>query len=188
MDAGFWIFNVLFLAPWLYALFRCIEIRRDDGFQKTQRGEEMPNEYYECSRCGKVFFERPYRCPHCGSGEFIAYTVHAAGSGGSSPSSYTPQAGDGGAGTGHQHGNGGAGQLWTFYGTGQSCRCSEHCLELSCDHGRMRFIKCYVCGSDWLIPAVKPNPMTAVKTAKMPTKWENGKRGRIPEGSITVLL
>nr|DAG22196.1 MAG TPA: DNA-directed RNA polymerase [Caudoviricetes sp.]DAG32363.1 MAG TPA: DNA-directed RNA polymerase [Caudoviricetes sp.] len=147
----------------------------------------MSNEYYECSGCGKVFFERPYRCPDCGSGEFITYTVHAAGAGGPSPSSYVPQAGDGGAGAG-QRGNGGAGQLWTFYGTGQSCRCSEHCLELSCDHGRMRFIKCYVCGSDWLIPAVKPNPMTTVKTAKMPTKWENGKGGRIPEESITVLL
>lgn len=49
----------------------------------------MSNEYYECSGCGKVFFERPYRCPDCGSGEFITYTVHAAGAGGPSPSSYT---------------------------------------------------------------------------------------------------
>lgn len=169
MDVGFWIMNVLFLAPWLYALFRCIEIRRDDIFQETQRGEDMSNEYYECSRCGEVFFEQPYRCPHCGSGEFITYTVHAAGSGGSSPSSYVPQAGDGGAGAG-QRGNGGAGQLWTFYGTGQSCRCSEHCLELSCDHGRMRFVKCYVCGSDWLVPAVKPNPLKDIKIKPIPTK------------------
>lgn len=86
------------------------------------------------------------------------------------PHHTTPQAGDGGAGAGHQHGNGGAGQLWTFYGTGQSCRCSEHCLELSCDHGRMRFIKCYVCGSDWLIPAVKQNPMKDIKIKPIPTK------------------
>lgn len=149
----------------------------------------MSNEYYECSGCGEVFFERPYRCPHCGSGEIITYTVtiRAAGAGGPSHSSYTPQSGDGGTGVGHL-GNSGDWRLWTFYDAGQHCRCSEHCLELSCDHGRMRFIKCYVCGSDWLIPAVKPNPMTTVKTAKMPTKWENGKRGRIPEGSITVLL
>lgn len=169
MDVGFWIMNVLFLAPWLYALFRCIEIRRDDIFQETQRGEDMSNEYYVCSRCGEVFFEQPYRCPHCGSGEFITYTVHAAGAGGSSPSSYVPQAGDGGAGAG-QRGNGGAGQLWTFYGTGQSCRCSEHCLELSCNHGRMRFIKCYVCGSDWLVPAVKLNPLKELKIKPIPTK------------------
>lgn len=129
----------------------------------------MSNEYYECSRGGKVFFERPYRCPDCGSGEFITYTVHAAGAGGPSPFSYTPQAGDGGAGAGHRE-NGGSGQLWTFYDTGQSCRCSEHCLELSCDHGRMRFIKCYVCGSDWLIPVVKSNPLKDIKVKPIPTK------------------
>lgn len=170
MDVGFWIFNVLFLAPWLYALFRCIEIHRDDDFQETQGGDDMSNEYYVCSKCGKVFFERPYRCPHCGSGEVITYTVHAAGAGGSSPTSYVPQAWDGGAGASHQYGNGCAGLLWTFYGTGQSCRCSEHCLEFSCDHGRMRFIKCYVCGSDWLIPAVKSNPLKDIKIKPIPTK------------------
>ena len=119
----------------------------------------MSNEYYGCDRCGKVFFERPYRCPHCGSGEFITYTVHAAGAGGPSPASYTSKAGDGGS-----------GQLWTFYDTGQSCRCSEHCLELSCNHGRIRFVKCYVCGSDWLIPAVKPNPLKDIKIKPIPTK------------------
>lgn len=169
MDVGFWIMNVLFLAPWLYALFRRIEIRRDDIFQETQRGDDMPNEYYVCSRCGEVLFERPYRCPCCGGREVITYEVHAAGAGGSSPSSYTPQAGDGGAGAGHL-GNGGDGRLWTFFDEGQSCRCSEHCLELSCDHGRMRFIKCYVCGSDWLIPAVKPNPLKDIKIKPIPTK------------------
>lgn len=129
----------------------------------------MSNEYYECSRCGKVFFARPYRCPCCGGREVITYEVHAAGAGGSSPSSYTPQAGDGGAGAGHL-GNGGDGRLWTFFDEGQSCRCSEHCLELSCDHGKMRFIKCYVCGSDWLIPAVKPNPLKDIKIKPIPTK------------------
>lgn len=77
--------------------------------------------------------------------------------------------GDGGAGAGHR-GNGGTGQVWTFYDNGQSCRCSEHCLELSCDHGRMRFVKCYVCGSDWLIPAVKPNPLKDIKIKPIPTK------------------
>lgn len=154
----------------------------------------MSNEYSSAAGVGKCF----------SSGLIAAHTVaavsslptrfmrrdqavHAAGSGGSSPSSYTPQAGDCVGGAGHR-GNGGSAHLWTTYGPKNSCRCSEHCLELSCDHGRMRFVKCYVCGSDWLMPAVRPNPMTAVKTAKMPTKWENGKRGRIPEGSITVLL
>lgn len=50
------------------------------------------------------------------------------------------------------------------------CICSEHCLELSCDHGRMRFVKCYVCGSDWLIPAVKSNPLKDIKIKPIPTK------------------
>lgn len=147
MGAVFWIINVLFLAPWLYALFRCFKFLQNDIFQELKRGEGMSNEYYKCSRCGKVFFEQPHRCLRCGSGEIITYTVHAAGAGGSSPSSYTPQAGDGGAGAGHR-GNGGPGKVWTFFGTGQCGRCSEHCLELSCDHGRMRFVKCYVCGSE----------------------------------------
>nr|DAL36539.1 MAG TPA_asm: hypothetical protein [Caudoviricetes sp.] len=129
MDVGFWIMNVLFSAPWLYALFLCFKFLWDDSFQESKRGN------------------------------------------GPSPASYTPQAGDGGAGAG-QRGNGGAGQLWTFYGTGQSCRCSEHCLELSCDHGRMKFIKCYVCGSDWLIPAVKQNLLKDIKIAPILTKVE----------------
>ena len=85
------------------------------------------------------------------------------------PSSYIPQTGDGGAGAGHR-GNGGSAHLWTTYGPKNSCRCSEHCLELSCDHGRMRFVKCYVCGSDWLIPAVKPNPLKELKIKPIPTK------------------
>lgn len=189
MDVGFWIMNVLFLAPWLYALFLCIELLWDNSVQEPQRRENVLNEYYACGHCGERFFERLSYCPYCGHDEFVAWPLVPNETYQSlAPfASHVPQAGDGGAGAG-QRGNGGAGQLWTFYGTGQSCRCSEHCLELSCDHGRMRFVKCYVCGSDWLIPAVKPNPMTTVKTAKMPTKWENGKRGRIPEESITVLL
>ncbi len=34
----------------------------------------------------------------------------------------------------------------------------------------MRFIKCYVCGSDWLIPAVNHNPLKDIKNKPIPTK------------------
>lgn len=172
MDVGFWIMNVLFLAPWLYALFLCIELLWDNSVQEPQRRENVLNEYFACGHCGERFFERLSYCPYCGSGKIITYTLHAAGAagaGGASPSSYTPQAGDGGAGAGHR-GNGGSGQVWASYGTKNSCRCSEHCLELSCNHGRMRFIKCYVCGSDWLVPTVKSNPLKDIKIKPIPTK------------------
>lgn len=34
----------------------------------------------------------------------------------------------------------------------------------------MKFVKCYVCGSDWLGPAVKPNPLKELKIKPIPTK------------------
>lgn len=141
MDVGFWIMNVLFLGPWLYVLFWCFKIIWDDSFQESKRGN------------------------------------------GPSSASYTPQAGDGVAGAGHR-GNGGSGFAGGYFryrmtadgppvlefSPFQQCQCEEHFLELYCDHGRMRFIKCYVCGSDWLIPAVKPNTLKELKIKPIPTK------------------
>lgn len=171
MDAGFWIFNVLFLAPWLYALFQCIEILVDNSVQEPQRRENVLNEYYACGHCGERFFERLSYCPYCGHDEFVAWPLvpNEAYQSLAPFASHTPQGGDGGAGTGHP-GNGGSGSFSPFYGPKQSCRCTEHCLELSCGHGRMRFVKCYVCGSDWLIPAVKSNPLKDIKIKPIPTK------------------
>lgn len=67
--------------------------------------------------------------------------------------------------------------------------CLKHNLRLIQERGTEVYHKCYVCGRSWVEP-VPTNPIETVNIKPLPTKWENGKKNKlpIPVGAIIVHL